>query len=145
MKKLIGLLFTILFYIFLYPITVLILIFGPIMTISDIFDIFKYNAPQMPLTLTGVCILGFILYLSMRVNSLRWIYKRIPVLLPCLQMGFIALFSLQVGLELANLWADNEVYSKGVAAVLALIAFVAGRAFLSYWYYKYPISYKVHK
>ena len=123
----------------------LLLIFGPMMTFSDLSNVFKYDAPRLALGLPVLVILGFILFLSMKVPSIKWIYKKFPVLLPFLQMGYLALFALQVGLEFANLWADNNVYSKTVGLVLAILSFVVGRIFLSYWYYKYPISYKIHK
>jgi hypothetical protein len=145
MRKLLSILFAGSFYIFIFPITVLILIIGPLMSLTDLLDIFKYEAPRLALGLAVIVIFGFILYLSMRVNSLKWIYRKFPVLLPFLQMCFISFFALQLGVEFANLWADDMMYPKGVAAFLVIIAFVLGRMFLSYWYYKYPISYKIHK
>jgi hypothetical protein len=145
MKKLITLLFAIPFYIFLFPITALVIIIGPLVTISDLSDVFKYSVPKLPLTFPGLFLIGFILFLSMKVDTLKWIYKKFPVLLPTVQMGFLMLFALQVGLEFSNLWADNNVYPREIALVLALLSFVVGRIFLSYWYYKYPISYKIHK
>ncbi|MCQ6281303.1 hypothetical protein [Bacillus sp. EB600] len=145
MKRLIRLLFAGLFYIFLFPVTVFLVIFGPIMSFSDLSDVFKYQAPRLALSLPVLVFLGFVLFLSMKVNSLKWIYKKFPVLLPFLQMCFLSLFALQVGLEFANLWADNNFYPKSAAIVLAILSFAIGRLFMSYWYYKYPISYKIHK
>ncbi|MDQ6598113.1 hypothetical protein [Bacillus salipaludis] len=145
MKKLISLLFAFLFYIILFPFTALILILGPIITVSDLSNVFKYEVPKLAFGLPALVLLGFILFLSMKVSSLKWIYKKFPVLLPFLQMGYLSFLALQIGLEFANLWADNNAYPKGVAIVLALLSFVVGRIFLSYWYYKYPISYKIHK
>ncbi|MDR6121319.1 hypothetical protein QFZ87_000916 [Bacillus sp. SLBN-46] len=145
MRKLLTILFAGLFYIFLFPITVLILMFGPIMSLNDLLDIFKYESPRLALGLAVIVLFGFILFISMRVNSLKWIYRKFPVLLPFLQMCFITFFALQLGVEFANLWADKMMYSKGIAAFLAIFTFVLGRLFLSYWYYKYPISYKIYK
>lgn len=145
MKKWITLLFASLFYIILFPTTAFLVIFGPLVTFSDLSDVFKYDAPRTAFGLLALVFIGGILFLSMKIPSIKWIYKKFPVLLPFLQMCYLTLFALQVGLEFANLWADNNVYPKMVALVLTILSFVVGRIFLSYWYYKYPISYKIHK
>lgn len=145
MKKILTFFWALLFYIFLFPVTVLIIVFGPLMTFWDLMDVYKYEAPRLALGLAVLCFLGFILFLSMKYSSLKWIYKKFPVLLPFFQMCFISLFAMQVGLEFANLWADKLVYGKGIAIGLSVLSILIGRVFLSYWYYKYPISHKLFR
>jgi hypothetical protein len=85
------------------------------------------------------------LYLSMRVKRLRGIYNWCPVLLPAFQMAFIMLTATSVALVIMNLWADDLLFPKAVAIAGAAICLLAGRAFMSYWYYKYPISAEMRK
>jgi hypothetical protein len=144
-KKILAFFWALLFYIFLFPITMLIIVIGPLMTYLDLLEVYKYEAPRISLGLPALCFLGIILFLSMKYSSLKWIYKKFPVLLPFLQMCFISLFAMEIGLQFANLWADKLVYGKGIAIGLSVLSIILGRMFLSYWYYKYPISHKVFR
>jgi hypothetical protein len=66
-------------------------------------------------------------------------------LIPLLQMFFITLIGIELAIFFANLWADKLVYGKGMAISLSILSILIVRVYLSYWYSKYPISYKVHK
>jgi hypothetical protein len=65
--------------------------------------------------------------------------------MPLLQMFFITLVGIEVAIFFANLWADKLLISEGFAILLTVLSIVIVRLYLSYWYWKYPISYKVHK
>ncbi|WP_368504367.1 hypothetical protein AB3N04_01380 [Alkalihalophilus sp. As8PL] len=137
-----GLLF--LGFIPLYLITLLILLFGPVMTFSDILSVNKYQVPKTDL-LPLLFFISFILYLSARIKTFKKIYHKIPVLWPLCQMLFIGTTGFALGLFFMNLWAENEVISRPIAIVLAIISVLLTRLFLSYWYKKYPISVKMFK
>ncbi|RHW42690.1 hypothetical protein D1B31_03625 [Neobacillus notoginsengisoli] len=145
MKNVLRIIFTILFYVLIFPITVLIIVVGPLMSFTDLIDVFKYEAPRTVFPIPMIICFGFILFLSMQFEPLRWIYKKVPVLLPFLQMCFIMFLVLEIGVEFANLWADHGMIPRTAAIILSILTVVLGRAFLSYWYYKYPISFKVQK
>jgi hypothetical protein len=141
MKKIIKFLWSLFFYIILFPITVLVIVFGPLMTFFDLLDVYKLGAPRLGLGLGGIALLGFLLFLSMKYHS--WLYRKFPVLLPFFQMCFVSFIVMELSLTFANLWADKMMIGKTVAIVLSVLSILLGRAFLSYWYYKYPISYKM--
>jgi hypothetical protein len=143
MKKIMKLLWSLFFHIFLFPVTALIIVFGPLMTFLDLLDVYKLEAPRLGMGLGVIAFLGFILFLSMKYHSLNWIYRKFPVLLPFFQMCFVSFIVMDLSLTFANLWADRLVIGKAVAIGLSVLTILLGRAFLSYWYFKYPISYKM--
>ncbi|WP_102261186.1 hypothetical protein [Mesobacillus jeotgali] len=143
MKKIIKFLWALFFYIFLFPVTILVIVFGPLMTFLDLLDVYKLEAPRLGMGLGVIAFLGFILFLSMKYHSLSWIYRKFPVLLPFFQMCFVSFIVMDLSLTFANLWADRMIIGKTVAIGLSVLTILIGRAFLSYWYYKYPISYKM--
>lgn len=128
----------------IYLLTMLILLLSPIMTFTDIVAVHQHGAPKTNM-LTFLFFISFILYLSMRIQSFRRIYQKIPVLWPLSQILFIGTTGLSFGLFFMNLWAENEVISKTVAIILTIISFLLARVFMSYWYRKYPISVKMFK
>ncbi|MCA1054204.1 hypothetical protein LCM10_04330 [Rossellomorea aquimaris] len=143
MKKIIKIAWALFYYIFLFPVTAFIIVFGPLMTFLDLLDVYKLEAPRLGLGLGMIAFMGFILFLSMKYHSLNWIYRKFPVLLPFFQMCFVSLIAMDLSLTFANLWADRMVIGKAVAIGLSLLTILLGRSFLSYWYYKYPISFKM--
>mgnify|MGYP003442520256 FL=1 len=144
MKQLFTLLGAILYY-FLYPCILIVVIFGPLMEFEVLMEIYKLNAPRTAFGIGVTCFIGFILFLSFNYSRLRWLYNKFPVLIPFFQMCFIMLVGIEIALFFANLWADSQLISKGLAITLSMISILLVRVYLSYWYYKYPISYKVHK
>ena len=134
-----------LFYYLLYPFVVLLIFFGPIMELPTLLEIYQNDAPRLGMPLGMLAFMGFLLLLSYRIHRLGWLYRKLPVTMPLLQMCFISLVGVEIGISFANLWADQQLISKGIAILLSIISFVMARLYLSYWYYKYPISYKVHK
>lgn len=115
------------------------------MEISVLLEIYQLDAPRVGLDLALMAILGFLLFLSYRYPRLGWLYKKFPVMIPFLQMCFITLLGIEFAILFANLWADKEMYSEAVAIFLSVISILVVRAYLSYWYRKYPISNKLHK
>lgn len=144
MGKLFAILGATLYY-FLYPFIILIIVLGPLMEYDYLTDIYELEAPRNVLGIGGVCFFGFLLLLSYRVKRLGWLYRKVPVFLPFLQMCFIMLVGFEFALFFANLWADKGIFGKGCALTLSILSILLARAYLSYWYTKYPISYKVHK
>lgn len=144
MKKLFAIAGTIIYYL-IYPLVLIMVIMGPIMEFDVLRDVYKYNAPRSALGLWLTCFIGFMLFLSFKYSRLTWLYRKFPVLIPFLQMCLVMLAGIELALFCANLWADNQTFSKGIAITLSVISIAGARAYLSYWYYKYPISYKVHK
>jgi hypothetical protein len=108
-------------------------------------EIYRLETPRAGLTLSVISLMGILLFLSYRYPRLGWLYRKFPVLIPLLQMFFITLAGIELAIFFANLWADNLLYSKGVAIFLSIVSVMIVRFYLSYWYSKYPISYKVHK
>jgi len=108
-------------------------------------EIYKLESPRGGLTLWAMTFLGFLLFLSYRYPRLGWLYRRYPVLIPLLQMFFVTLVGIEAAIFFANLWADKQLIGKGTSIVLSIISILVVRVYLSYWYSKYPISYKVHK
>ncbi|WP_079504955.1 hypothetical protein [Mesobacillus jeotgali] len=143
MKKIFNFLWALVFYVLLFPFTILVIVFGPLMTFLDLIDVYKLEAPRLGFGLGAIAFLGFILFLSMRYPSLNWLYRKFPVLLPFFQMCFVSFIVMDLSLAFANLWADRMIIGKTVAIGLSVLSILIGRAFLSYWYYKYPISYKM--
>ena len=144
MKRLFSLLGSIFYYCF-FPCVLIIVIFGPLMEFDILMEIYQLGAPRLDFGIGVTCFIGFLLFLSFRYTRLAWLYQKFPVLIPFLQMCFVMLVGIEVALFFANLWADTQIISKGVAVTLSVISIILVRAYLSYWYYKYPISYKVHK
>ncbi|MEI5905546.1 hypothetical protein WAK64_00515 [Bacillus spongiae] len=142
MKKIIKFLWSLLFYILPFPFTVFIIVFAPLMSLY-LLEVYKLEAPRLGIGFNVIALLGFILFLSMKYYSLNWIYRKFPVLLPFFQMCFVALIVIDLSLMFANLWADGMVIGKAVAIGLSVLTILLGRAFLSYWYFKYPISNKM--
>lgn len=132
-------------YYLLYPFIALLILFGPIMELPTLIEIYQTNAPRIGMPLGMLAFIGFLLVLSYRIPRLGWLYRKLPVTMPLLQICFITLAGVEIGIFFANLWADQQQISKGLAIVLSILSFVLTRLYLSYWYYKYPISYKVHK
>lgn len=144
MRKILSLLGTILYYC-IFPFTLLVVIIGPLMEFEVLMEVYQLGAPRLAFGIGVTCFFGFLLFLSFRYSRLAWLYRRYPVLIPFLQMCFVMLFGIELALFFANLWADTQIISKGVAITLSVFSIVLVRVYLSYWYYKYPISYKVHK
>ena len=144
MKKIFALGGAILYYL-LFTIILIVVVFGPLMEFDVLMDVYKYNAPKAAFGIGATCFVGFMLFLSFKYSRLKWLYIKFPVLIPFFQMCLIMLAGIEMALLFANLWADNQTFHKGIAITLSIISIAAARAYLSYWYYKYPISYKVHK
>ena len=144
MRKLFALLGNILYY-FLFPFVLIIIVFGPLMEFDVLMEVYQLGAPRLDLGIGVTCFIGFLLFLSFRYSRLAWLYHKYPVLIPFFQMCFVMLVGIEIALFFANLWADTQIISRGVAVTLSVISIILVRAYLSYWYYKYPISYKVHK
>lgn len=128
-----------------YLLILLLLLFGPLMSFSEILAVIKYEVPKDNIYLTILFLISFTLYISVRIRLFRKIYEKIPVLWPLSQMLFIVTMGLSIGLFFMNLWAENEVISKSAAIALAIISFLVARVFMSYWYGKRPISVKMFK
>ncbi len=133
------------FNVILFPMCLFLVVFGPFVMFTDLLDIYKLGAPRSGMSFGVIWLIGLVLYLSMRFESMNWLYRKFPVSLPLVQMCFISLLALEVSITCANLWADKMLYGKGIAIFLSVVFFLAGRAFLSYWYYKYPVSYQALK
>ena len=144
MRKLFAIPGTIMYYL-LYPMVLIIIIMGPLMEFDVLRDVYTFNAPRLALGIGTTCFIGFLLLLSFKHSRLKWLYRKYPVLIPFLQMCMIMLVGIEFALFFANLWADNQTLSKSIAIILSIISIAGARVYLSYWYYKYPISYKVHK
>jgi len=144
MKKLFTLLGNILYYCF-FPFILIIIVFGPLMEFDVLLEVYQLGAPRLAFGIGTTCFIGCILFLSFRYSRLAWLYHKFPVLIPFFQMCFVMLVGIEIALFFANLWADTQMISKGVAVTLSVISIIVVRTYLSYWYYKYPISYKVHK
>jgi hypothetical protein len=144
MSKLFAILGAIAYYL-CYPFVLLIVLIGPLMEFPVLLEIFRLETPRDGLTIGVLGFIGILLFLSYRFPRLGWLNRRFPVLIPLLQMFFITLIGIEMAIFFANLWADQLLYGKGMAIVLSILCMVIVRFYLSYWYSKYPISYKVHK
>ena len=144
MGKLFAILGAIAYYLF-YPLLLIIIIFGPMMEMDVLLEIYDLDSPRGGLTLGLMAFLGILLFLSYKYPRLGWLNRRFPVLMPLLQMFFITLVGIELAIFFANLWADKQLFSRGIAIFLSTISIIMVRLYLSYWYSKYPISYKVHK
>jgi len=144
MGKLLAIFGAIAYYL-CYPFVLLFVLFGPIMEFPVLLEIFRLGSPREGLTLGLLSFIGVLLFLSYRYPRLGWLYRKFPVMIPLLQMFFITLIGIELAIFFANLWADKLVYGKQIAIALSILSLLIVRIYLSYWYSKYPISYKVHK
>lgn len=144
MGKLFAILGAIAYYLF-YPLLLIMIIFGPIMEFPILLEIYQLGSPRGGLSLGLVAFFGILLFLSYKYPRLGWLNRRFPVLMPLLQMFFITLVGIEMAIFFANLWADKLFYGKEIAILLSTISILIVRVYLSYWYSKYPLSYKVHK
>jgi len=144
MGKIFAILGAIAYYL-CYPFVLIFVLLGPIMEFPVLLEIFRLGSPREGLTLGLLGFIGTLLFLSYRYPRLGWLYKKFPVLVPLLQMFFITLVGIELAIFFANLWADKLVYGKQIAIALSILSLLIVRIYLSYWYSKYPISYKVHK
>ncbi|MEO3945796.1 hypothetical protein [Gorillibacterium sp. CAU 1737] len=129
----------------LYPFVALFVLIAPVMCLVDEWRMISSGAPLviMPLAITGL--FGLYLFMTVRWNRMRVLYEKVPVLLPTLQIAYVMLVVTNVGEVVLRAWADEEALPKSVAILLAVLLLVLGRAYLSYWYAKYPISSKVRR
>ncbi|OLO37924.1 hypothetical protein BTR23_13395 [Alkalihalophilus pseudofirmus] len=134
-----------LFFLPIFFLIFLFLLFAPLMAFFDIKSVIEHGVPKYNIYFVALFLISFTLYLSVRVRSFRKIYEFIPVLWPLSTMLFITTMGLAFGLLFMNLWAENEVISKGIAIFLSIFSFILVRMFMSYWYKKYPISVKMFK
>jgi hypothetical protein len=132
-------------YYLCYPFLLIMILLGPIIEFPVLMEIYKLETPRAGMTLSVISLIGILLFLSYRYPRLGWLYRKFPVLIPLLQMFFITLTGIELAIFFANLWADKLLYSKGVAIFLSIVSVMIVRFYLSYWYSKYPISFKVHK
>lgn len=145
MGKLFSILWAVVYYVLFYPIVLILVLFGPLMEFPVLLEIYRLGAPRQGLTLGVMGVIGLLLFLSYKFPRLGWLYRKFPVMMPLLQMFFITLAGIELAIFFANLWADKLIYGKGPAIVLSVVSIALVRIYLSYWYSKYPISYKVHK
>lgn len=115
------------------------------MEFDVLMDIYQLDSPRGGISLGLLAFLGILLVLSYRYQRLGWLYRKFPFMMPLLQMFFITLVGIEVAIFFANLWADKLLISEGFAMLLTVLSIVIVRLYLSYWYWKYPISYKVQK
>ncbi|WP_152656060.1 hypothetical protein [Oceanobacillus sp. CFH 90083] len=127
------------FYIFFALIGFSIIV-GPLMALRDIRDILQYETPVGSLYPMMICLGGFVMYLSLRLEGFRWIYQKWPILWPVLQMGFFMLIGIGLAATFLNSWAENNFPSKGIAITLGVISFIAARVLMSYWFHRFPAS-----
>ncbi|MFB3167432.1 hypothetical protein P5G62_009945 [Neobacillus sp. 179-C4.2 HS] len=144
MGKLFAIIGAIAYYL-CYPFLLIMIILGPIMEFPVLLEIYRLETPRAGMTISVMSFLGILLFLSYKYPRLGWLYRKFPVLVPLLQMFFLTLAGIEFAIFFANLWADKLLYSKEVAILLSVLSVLIVRIYLSYWYRKYPISYKVHK
>lgn len=142
LNEIIGLLFSMVF-LGLMALTILLLIFLPLIHIDYIRDVIKLDSPREATPIIVLFVLSSLIYFSLRVKVFRKIYHWFPFLLPVLQIAFIMTVSTDIGLMFMNLWADHGVISKGLAITGTILSVIAGRAYMSYWYYKYPVKFHI--
>lgn len=132
--------------VFFYPIFIF-LVFAtyiePLMTFDNIRAVMSSEAPKSVTPLVIFFLMSLAIYLAIRFQSLGHIFRKMPVLLPAAQMALVSAFTLDIGLRAMNLWADGGVISERLAVAAVVASFLVGRAFLSYWYFKHPISSKL--
>ncbi|MEC2072571.1 hypothetical protein [Alkalihalophilus marmarensis] len=127
------------FYPFFFFIAVSILI-GPFLAIDDIRTMLQYGTPTGSVYLFMIGLCSFFLYLSIRIETLSWIYTKWPILWPILQMGLFMLIGLGLGATFLNSWAEHNFPSKGFAIFLAIISFIGVRVLMSWWFHRHPAS-----
>jgi len=131
-----------LFAIIYHPIMIMcifITLFLPFMLYGDLKKILTYEVPTSNTSLMIVSLVSFFVYLAMKSKFLGRPYRKVPMLLPALQMIMYTSTALGIGVAVVNKWADEGLYSKGWAITLALLAIVAVRLGMSFLYWKLPV------
>jgi hypothetical protein len=121
------------------------IVVGPILFFSESIEVYKLGVPRIDVPPGIICFIGIILYASMTIPGVRYIYEKVPILIPFFQMCFLMFAATGLGLFFLNGWADRLMFPKAVALFLTVATYLIVRLFMSYWYYKYPISFKVRK
>ncbi|MCK0472825.1 hypothetical protein [Halalkalibacter sp. APA_J-10(15)] len=126
-----------------YPLfffAVICLVLGPFMAIDDIRATLQYGTPHGAYYLFMIGFCSFFLYLSIRIETLQWIYYKLPILWPVLQMCLFMLMATGLGATFLHHWAEHNFPSKGVAITLAIVSFVVVRIVMSWWFARHPAS-----
>jgi hypothetical protein len=121
------------------------LVVGPILFFSESIEVYKLGVPRIDVPPGIIIFIGIVLYASMAIPGFRYIYEKIPVLIPFFQMCFLMFTATGLGLFFLNGWADRLMFPKTVALFLTIATYALIRLYMSFWYYKYPISFKVRK
>lgn len=134
-----------LFAIIYHPIMIvfiLLSLFLPFMLYSDFRNVLTYEVPSSNAFIFILSPVSFFIYLAMKSKFLGKPYRKVPVLLPAMQMIVYTSVALGLGILLVNKWADEGLYSKGWAITLALLAIIAVRLAMSFLYWKNPIVHR---
>ncbi|KAA9001004.1 hypothetical protein F4V43_14255 [Paenibacillus spiritus] len=138
MKWVLKWLFAILYHPIMW-VLMLIAFIMPFMIYGDVKRIWNYEVPTDNFNAVLLAFIGLWLFLALRNPFLGRLYRRIPVLLPAMQMAFYTSVGLSLAIALLNGWADDGSYSKSLAAGLAAGAFVAVRLLMSLLFWKNPV------
>lgn len=120
-------------------ITTFIILIQPFMLYDDIRKMIAYEVPVPSFPMVVLTIEALLIYIAMKSDFYGRPYRKIPVLLPLLQMFVYTSIALIIGSRIINLWADQGSLSKGMAVMLAVMVIVVIRLLMSLLYWKTPI------
>ncbi len=118
---------------------ILYMLLMPIMSYEDAMNILKYEIPDIQVNFMIISFVSLLAFIATRSRFLGKPYRKITILLPLLHMCIYTGIAINAGIVFLNKWADEGLYSKGMAIALALTTFVVLRLLMSLLYWKVPI------
>lgn len=122
LKSIIGTIIAVLYFIFPMGLALLVLIFTPLMFLSDVSSIRTsgFAGPRSELAVIGVC--GLIIGLSMLIPALRRIYTFFPWMYAFIKIFFINMIILNVALTILNYGYEVQDESRHTLFFILMIS-----------------------
>ncbi|MDN4608463.1 hypothetical protein [Sporosarcina highlanderae] len=131
----------ILYFIFPMSIVLIILIFTPIMFLSDVSTIRTagFAGPQTGIAMIGIC--GLFIGISMLVPALRRMYRAIPWLYAFITIFFINVIIANTALMILNKGYEVTNSTRHTIFLILMIVFIIGaRLAMSIYFKKRPVT-----
>ena len=141
MKSKLAAALAVLYLIFPMSFVFLLLIFTPIMYLSDVSAVRNsgFAGPQTAMSMIGIC--GLFIGISMLVPALRRMYRALPWMYSFIVIFFVNLIILSVGLMILNKGYEvSNTTRHMIFTILMVIFIIGGRLCMSIYFWKKPVD-----
>ena len=141
LKNLLGGTFAAIYFIFPMGFVLLLLIFTPIMFLSDVSAIRTsgFAGPNTSLAMIGMS--GLVIGLSLLIPPLRKMYNVFPWLYSFVKIFFVTTVVLNLGLAILNFGYEmNNPTRHTIFFILMILFVVVGRLAMCYYFWRNPVN-----